>query len=129
VIAVAFNVLFSIIAVQFYGFAGVLIGTVASTYLGIWFIYPYYCRSVKIPWTLPVKHNWKISAVLILGFLVPGLYIVQGVPFSWPMLIFFSGGFLSLEYIAMYLFFVEQEEKTAIAHWISPVLMKLKWNA
>jgi O-antigen/teichoic acid export membrane protein len=129
VIAAAFNVLFSIIAVQFYGFAGVLIGTVASTYLGIWFIYPHYCRYVKIPWTLPVKHNWKISAVLILGFLVPGLYIVQGVPFSWPMLIFFSGGFLSLEYIAMYLFFVEQEEKTAIAHWISPVLMKLKWNA
>ena len=126
--AAGFNVVLSIIAVQFYGFVGVLIGTVVSTYLGMWIVYPYYCRYVDIKWSVPIKHNWRISTVLVLGFLVPGLYLVKGIMFTWPELILFSGAFLILEYLAMYLLFVEQEEKNAIAHWITPFLMRLKWS-
>jgi O-antigen/teichoic acid export membrane protein len=126
--AAGFNVVLSIIAVQFYGFVGVLIGTVVSTYLGMWIVYPYYCRYVNIKWSVPIKHNWKISTVLVFGFLVPGLYLVQGIAFTWPELILFSGAFLLFEYLTMYLLFVEQEEKNALAHWIYPLLMRLKWS-
>lgn len=119
---VVFNVVVSVIMVKLIGFPGVLVGTVADTLVAVPIIYHFNCKSTQIPWKEPLRHNWKISSILIFVFLIPGFFIMEFIPATWVAIIIFSAVFIVLVYGVMYLFFIEDEEKLRLRKFVSSTL-------
>ncbi|MCH7826836.1 MAG: polysaccharide biosynthesis C-terminal domain-containing protein [Bacteroidetes bacterium] len=120
-ISVSLNLIISIIAVQLYGFPGVLIGTVFSSFLIVPILYKFYCDAADIDWRVPIKANWKISLSQIIIFLLPGMIISNLFIKTWFELIFFILIFIIAVYVFHFIFFVDKEDKLIIF----PLLTKI----
>ena len=105
------NLILSIIFVKMYGFHGVILGTVITTFFGVMIIYPYYCKAIELDWKIPIKENYRefISLLffLTIGFIFNNYFSVN----SWSMLIFSSIVILIIIYLWMFLIFGYKEEK------------------
>jgi O-antigen/teichoic acid export membrane protein len=122
--SVSLNLVISIIALKIIGLPGVLVGTVTSTYIVLIFAYPIYCRLVGISWRKPLVHNWKISFVLIFVFMFPGIWLGNLLIHSWLTFVVFSSVFMILIYAAMFLLFVEDEERNKIEALVRRFLVR-----
>ena len=111
VMAAFSNLGLSIFFVQIYGFQGVILGTVITTFFGVMIIYPYYCRAIELDWKTPIKENYKEFISLLL-FLVLGFIGTQNLLIdSWPMLILVASLLVFFILLWMFFMFAYREEK------------------
>ena len=119
------NVILSILLVQHYGFYGVILGTVITTFFGIFIIYPYYCKALTLNWKQPLKQNYQ-EFLLILFFLINGFLIINNLEIStWIDLIIFCFVFVILIYFVMFLLFIEKEDKVKFYLFLKSI--EIKW--
>lgn len=121
-ILVILNIVISIACIPYFGFAGVLIGSVSSSMISVFGVSKFYCNLIEVPLKDILKANIKITIALF-TYMVLGFFIIQLLIMEWLTLVVFIILFLGLMYLTMYVFFVEDKEKQIINNKIINLLI------
>ncbi len=104
----------SVMFVKIYGFQGVILGTVITTFFGVMIIYPYYCKAINLNWRIPIKENYKEFFSLLM-FLLFGFIFISNITIdSWLLLVLLAIFMLIVVYIWMFFVFAYKEDKDKI---------------
>jgi membrane protein EpsK len=125
VLAAFTNLGLSIFFVKLYGFQGVILGTVITTFFGVMIIYPYYCKAIKLDWKIPIKENYR-EFISLLFFLLIGFVGIRFIEISnWVSLLGSGFVFSGAIYIWMFVMFTYKEDKKRILEIIK---QRIKFN-
>jgi len=113
------NFILSLVFVNIFGFQGVILGTVTTTFLGVLIIYPFYCRALGLNWKYLLYDNYieliVIISLMLFYSLVANYFILEG----WLLLIFSAFVFTITTYAFMFKFFVYDEDKNKLLTLVS----------
>lgn len=105
------NLGLSIWMVQLYGFQGVILGTVITTFFGVMIVYPYYCKAIDLDWKLPIQENYR-EFISLIAFLIAGFICIDLIDkFSWFLLLSVATLYFFIIYLWMFVFFAYPEDK------------------